>query len=765
MRIPRSLTRVVLALLLLIAIATAWCGSLPLRALPLDAPPTAFSGERALALSHRFAIEPRPRGGEAAARGRDFIVRTLQEYGVEVEIQRDPVNHGMSVSFVENVLGRIKGTDSTQTFGMTAHYDSVAWGPGAADDGAGVVVMLEAARALKCGPPLKHDVVFVFTGDEEGGGNGSVKSLSHPWLKDLNVMLGLEGRGDWGTAFMFETSEGNLPLMYELQKSGAPSVSNSIMYQVHHQTPNTTDFTHMAKNGALGYNVAFVGGLGYYHTANDKPDHVSPRTLQHQGEYAMALVRHYDDGGPKIEKGEDAVFFNTLGHRLVVYPASYSRMFAIIAGVLALIAFGVGFYTRQLRIVAMLGSLVLTAVTVALTLGVGTGLIWLSYKIFYVYVMYNAVYYHIAFMLFGAGVFVLLLHAGRRWLTPENLQGALLLVLLCAVIGMEAKLPIASYSVAWPLIFGAIGQIVACAMRKAGLPPGAAVLAQSVSALPIIFFLVPGMGALYHMGGSLSPSGNAVLLVMLWAALAPALWLILGHAGNRVAQVCLALFVVVFLAGWAMQRYTAEKPKMNSLSYALNLDTNEARWITTDAKPDAWVSQFIPADQATTNEYDAVLPGRHERYLNAPAPLIPAPRAFFTVLEDNTADGRRSVALEYRCIPDSGEVRFDLVSPHTVLAASVDGMGDVVADMSGWHLSVGYPPYDKRIVLRLTVDPAVTEPLRLRVSEDIFTLPELTTLGYRPRPDWMIPKPNTLDWWESNHQESHHTYITKTYSF
>lgn len=765
MRIPRYLTRIGLGAFLLVAIAAAWQGVQPPRPLPLDAPPTAFSGDRAIALSHLFANEPRPRGGEAAARGRDFIARTLKEYGVEVEIQRDPVNHGMSISFVENVLGRIKGTDSTQTFGMTAHYDSVAWGPGAADDGAGVVVMLEAARALKCGPPLRHDVVFVFTGDEEGGGNGSVKSLSPPWLKDLNVMLGLEGRGGWGSAFMFETSEGNLPLMYEIQKSGAPSVSNAIMYQVHRLTPNTTDFTHMAKNGALGYNVAFVGGLGYYHTANDTTEHLSPRTIQHQGDYALALVRHYDNGGPKIAKGEEAVFFNTLGKHLVVYPASWSRPLAIAAGVLALLALGIGFYTRKLRPLALLGSVALLVAAIAITAAVGWGLTVASYKIFYVYIMYNAAYYHIACMLLGAGVLSLLLYWTRRRLSPESLQGATLLLLIAGVVVMEMKVPIASYALTWPLMFGAVGLALACVLRRAGMPPGAGVLVQTLSALPVIFFLVPGMDAFYDMGGAISPAGNAALLLALGAAVSPALWLILGDGGKRVAQVSLVLGLAVFLAGWAMQRYTAETPKMNSLSYAVNLDTNEARWITTDAEPDDWVRQFIPADQAVVGEYNDVLPGKFERYAHAPAPLVPLPATHFTALEDTTAEGRRTLVLQYDCMPDAGEIDFVLESPHVVLAASVDGMGDVMADMSGWHLRVGYPPHDKRMVLRLTIDAANTEPVRIRVMEDIFTLPELTTLGYRPRPEWMIPKPNTLDWWEENRQESHHTYVTKTYTF
>lgn len=765
MRIPRYVTRVVLGLFLLLAVVVAWQGAQSPRALPVDAPPVAFSGKRAIELSKHFAIEPRPRGGEAAARGRDYIARKLEVYGLEVEIQRDPINHGMNISFAENVLGRIKGTESTQTFGMTAHYDSVAWGPGAADDGAGVVVMLEVARALKCGPPLKHDVVFVFTGDEEGGGNASVNSLSHPWLKDLNVMLGLEGRGGWGTAYMFETSKGNLPLMLELAKSGAPAVSNAIMYQVHRQTPNTTDFTHMANKGAVGYNVAFVGGLGYYHTANDKTEHLSPHTLQHQGEYALALVRHYDNGGPKISKGEEAVFFNTIGKHLVVYPASQSRMFAIAAGVLALLALGVGFYTRMLRPLGLLLAALLIVLSITTMAVIGSGLLWTSYKIFYVYVMYNAIYYHVAFTLLGVGLFTLFFALLRKWLTPENLQAATLLLMIPALVVLEMNLPLASYSITWPVLIGSVGLGLACLIRKAGLPPGAGVLVQTLSALPVFAFLVPGTQAFYHMGGSLSPVGNAGLVLLLAASVSPALWLILGSSSKRVAQVSLALALLVFVAGWVMQRPSAEKPLMNSLSYALNFDTNEAAWITTDAEPDEWVRQFIPSDKAVLGEYKHVMPNKFERYLHAAAPIAPHQLADLTATEDSTADGRRTLTLQYTCGSDAGEVRFDLTSPHLVLEAHVEGVGEVVADMSGWHLTVGYPPHDKSLTLRLVVDAANTEPIRIRVSEDIFTLPELTTLGYRPRPEWMSPKPNTLDWWEENRQESHHTYLSKTFSF
>ena len=46
-----------------------------------------------------------------------------------------------------------------------------------------------------------------------------------------------------------------------------------------------------------------------------------------------------------------------------------------------------------------------------------------------------------------------------------------------------------------------------------------------------------------------------------------------------------------------------------------------------------------------------------------------------------------------------------------------------------------------------------------------FTLPELTTLGFRPRPGWMVSKANTLDWWEGNHISSNHTFLVKTFTF
>lgn len=793
---PRPATRFVLLALVATACGLWWHWAQPLKAKPMDAAINEFSGQRALAYSRKYAVEPHAHGSAANARVRDFLVRELKAMGLEVEIQRDPVNHVNSVSFVENVLAKLPGSANTKTIGITAHYDSVAWGPGAADDGAGVVVMLEAARALMCSPQLKHDLVFIFTGDEEGGGNGSVVSLQHPWLKDLNLMVGLEGRGDWGTPYMFETSRGNLPLMEELKKIDCPTVGNSLMYEVHHRTPNTTDFTHMADHGAMGYNVAFVGGLGYYHTANDKPEHLSPDTLQHQGEYVMSILRYYgEDKGPKIERGtEDAVYFNTFGHHLVVYPQHIERRLAAMALAVFIIALMVGFATRRLSMLGILSGLGIILASIAAVCVIAFPLWKLSYKIFYVYIMYNAWYYHVAFALLGLAVILAFFTWRRGKIAGEDIFTAVLcvwLIGLCllgtnllpnfarylvehgsadsptlkSLAKMTTHTPAATYIATWPLFFGSLGLIIASLLRRFGFGRATAAYVLSAGALPAIMFIVPGTHALYHMGGAISPVPNALMVMLLIFSLSPALLLFFHNGAKRSAITLAMLALLVFICGWATQRYTAEKPKMNSLTYAMNLDNNKALWMTSDKESDDWLAQFIPKDVTEETPVEEVIPGNGLHCRNHPAPMARLEAAEVTVVSDKTENGKRELVLKYTSHRSPEDAFVAVLPPTHVLAASVDSMGEVLADTTNWGLGISYLPYTGETTLHLTLDAATPAPVQFRVIENNFVLPELTTLGFRPRPDWMISKPNTLDWFESNHMDSNHTIVTKTFNF
>lgn len=70
---------------------------------------------------------------------------------------------------MENNLIRLPGRDPEGVILLVAHYDSMPGGPGAADNGSGVVLLLELLRTLQTGPQMQQDVIFLFSDGEEPG--------------------------------------------------------------------------------------------------------------------------------------------------------------------------------------------------------------------------------------------------------------------------------------------------------------------------------------------------------------------------------------------------------------------------------------------------------------------------------------------------------------------------------------------------------------------------------------------------------------------
>ena len=151
----------------------------PPAAVPTSAPVTDFSAERAMEHLKVIARVPHPTGSIANTRVRDYIVELLKSLGLKPEVQKSvsttPWDIGgapYSAGTVENVIARLPGTNTSGALLLMAHYDSVATGPGASDNGSGVATLLETLRALRGGPSLRNDVIFAFTDGEEDGGLG-----------------------------------------------------------------------------------------------------------------------------------------------------------------------------------------------------------------------------------------------------------------------------------------------------------------------------------------------------------------------------------------------------------------------------------------------------------------------------------------------------------------------------------------------------------------------------------------------------------------
>jgi Zn-dependent M28 family amino/carboxypeptidase len=62
---------------------------------------------------------------------------------------------------VHNIIARRRGSGAPtkKALLLSAHYDSVARGPGAGDDASGVASILGSLRAPSAGPPLERDVI------------------------------------------------------------------------------------------------------------------------------------------------------------------------------------------------------------------------------------------------------------------------------------------------------------------------------------------------------------------------------------------------------------------------------------------------------------------------------------------------------------------------------------------------------------------------------------------------------------------------------
>ena len=187
-------------------------GTRPPAAVSASAPSNVFSAERAKTHLAEIAKQTHPIGSDEAVRVRDFLVAKLTELGGETHVEQGigSVHYGRNVQagLVNNVVATFRGASNSRPVMLVAHYDSVPEGPGAADDGAGLIVILEAIRALRTGPPIKNDVIVLFSDGEEAHGLLGAHAFvaGHPDLKDrIGLMVNLEARGSSGPGLMFET--------------------------------------------------------------------------------------------------------------------------------------------------------------------------------------------------------------------------------------------------------------------------------------------------------------------------------------------------------------------------------------------------------------------------------------------------------------------------------------------------------------------------------------------------------------------------------
>ncbi|MCX6661415.1 MAG: M28 family metallopeptidase [Euryarchaeota archaeon] len=115
-------------------------------------------------LENLTSFGPRLTGTPACDQSAHYIYETFHDMGLAVRYH----NYTDNTVSGSNVEATLYGTDSTNVFIICGHYDSVAAGPGADDDGSGVAAVLAAAEIMK-NYEFYHTIRFVaFSGEEQG---------------------------------------------------------------------------------------------------------------------------------------------------------------------------------------------------------------------------------------------------------------------------------------------------------------------------------------------------------------------------------------------------------------------------------------------------------------------------------------------------------------------------------------------------------------------------------------------------------------------
>ncbi|HWS55047.1 MAG TPA: M20/M25/M40 family metallo-hydrolase, partial [Pyrinomonadaceae bacterium] len=543
------------ALLFLAATAAAsiWLVQPP-PAAPADAPPEAFSSARAMRHLREVARLPHPTGTEENARVRRYLVGQLAALGLSPEVHsgeavRRPRLAGRPAlaGRVENVVARLPGTaGGGRALMLAVHYDSVPTAPGASDDGAGVAAVLETARALREGPPLKNDLILLFTDGEELGLLGAEAfAREHPWMREVGVVLSLESRGASGPSLMFETSEGNGPLVEALAESAPRPVANSLMYAVYERLPNDTDMTVFRRAGAAGLNFAYTGRLTHYHTMLDSVEEIDERSLQHHGSQVLALARRFGGEDLRAARGPDAVYFNAFGPLFVRYPASW-----VWPSTLALAALfaGVVFYGLRRGRLSLRGMAAgfLTWFVAAGAAGLLTAGAWRAARALHAgyeslpwRTPYDLGLYAVGLVLLAlAAVWAVYAVLFRRAGAASLWAGALLWWLLLLLATAFALSP-GSFLYAWPLAFALAGLAVVLASGGGEELRAGDLIVVGLCAAPCVALVAPLVYMFFVMLGPELVGFLAVLPALALGLCAP----LLRHAGARrwLAPAALAL--------------------------------------------------------------------------------------------------------------------------------------------------------------------------------------------------------------------------------
>jgi hypothetical protein len=734
--------------LFIVAFIFVWCAlNLKLLSPPKVIPASSteeFSAERAMEFLKVIATEPHSAGTVAHGKVRDYILEFCKQQGLETELQ---IATGIQVwdnfartGRAQNILARLKGTSSSKTILVMSHYDSQPNTPGASDDGAGVAAMMETIQMLKKGPPLKNDILFLFSDLEESALQGSEAFVSqYKNLNEIGLLLNFESRGNAGVSVTFEVSKNNRWLMEQYTTATGGSFANSIGYEIYKVMPNDSDFSMFRKTGIQGFNTAFIDGFTYYHSMADNVDNMDVRSLQNHGNVLFKSLKHFGNISLDIQAPkEDAIFFNPISNWLVIYPLYWDKVFIVLAILLFAIVFVVGIKKQRVSIkqtfvgIGLFLGFLLTSLAFVWLMEKVVLLVYPLYKNFDGFNSYNASYYLLSIV----GLVLLSFSiwfskvVSRTYFESYFLSGIIVLILI--MITLKMAFPTGAYILHYPIIFS-LGFYLVLLLAEINHEnkPMAYGIIQILSFIPALSLWVPIAYLLFITFSHAMPFGAVVVSAFAIPLFIPSFRLIQKFHRWTVVAVSVSLIVMGFILGHIHSGYSKKEPLQTFLTYAFDADANKASWISEQRVPDEWTRQFIKSE---TMESVELYPNVTRMMWRADAPVITTGLGNVKILNDTLNAETRKLTLLITADSLTNSIDFTLPKSANILKINDRPLPEKVYRLSFWSM-----PAEG---IEVFIEVPSGEELTLKLTERKIGLPK--SLISQSIPENMIYGPGRL---------------------
>jgi hypothetical protein len=250
-----------------------------------------FDGNRAFQdLEHQVNLGPRIVGSEAHKQVREWIIKSNEELGWQVENQSHIINY----QEIHNIISKRGENDGSPWVIIGAHYDSRVV-PGANDGASGVSVLLELARVIP--PNIMANIWLVFFDAED---NGALPGGE--WILGSRAFVeALDGKPD-AVVVVDMVGDSDLNIYMEMYSD------QNLRQEIWDTAANLgyeDQFIPITKYQIIDDHLPFVqAGIPavdiidfdypYWHTVGDTADKVSPESLQIVGEVVLSwLIDNY----------------------------------------------------------------------------------------------------------------------------------------------------------------------------------------------------------------------------------------------------------------------------------------------------------------------------------------------------------------------------------------------------------------------------------------------------------------------------------------